>query len=130
MLGAETCSDGSVSAHWGLDGERGSSELQREMADPLAEEKLEEEERGGGRKQGCLHTHAVIFTTLSVSWELCRGRRARPGKAKLKFVGTKNFHSREDRGTGQGSGGVKCAGIGQKMGGGEEREGEGREAAI
>lgn len=73
----------------------------------------------------CCHIYRALRVLGTVP-----GRRARPGKAKLKFAGARNFRSREDRGTGQGSGGVKCAGIGQKMGGGEEREGEEREVAI
>lgn len=44
MLGAKTCCDGRASVPaGGLDGARGSSELEGEMADPLAGGSLKEE---------------------------------------------------------------------------------------
>lgn len=65
---------------------------------------------------------AVIFTALSVVWELC-GAEGVARKSRTEVHRCKELRSREDQGTRQGSGGVACAGVGQKMGG---QEGEGR----
>lgn len=116
MLGAKTCWDGRASVPaGGLDGARSSSELEGAW-----------KRRAWRRQKARLSSRVYCHIYRSPYPGNCVGRRARPGKAELKFIGARNFVLEKTKALDREvSGGVACAGIGQKMGGREEREGEG-----